>query len=281
MNRLRKGSESFHLPTGLTPSGRGRLYKTGLFSLLLHLMLIFFLILNLMPSFSRSGRAVYRVTLKPFSPPGDGRPAGRSGPGLPGTPEVPKTPESPSKAEKSRPDEGSKGSEAVETTKRDRRKGERAEKGEVPRYVKKEKKDEQPRENKLVEGLKKSDKKEMKVERERSSGKSLQEAIEDIHKRVALDEIQKKVARRSGGEKASAEGPSKAERSTGSQVTGPSSSSRSPALIGSGTGTGRWLGDRDRNGLGRITLGLFLAGVETERLLQSDLGKNQRRVDSP
>jgi len=238
MNRLRKGSESFHLPTGLTPSGRGRLYKTGLFSFLLHLMLIFFLILNLMPSFSRSGRAVYRVTLKPFSPPGDGRPAGSSGPGLPGTPEVPKTPESPSKAEKSRPVEGSKGSEAVETTKRERRKGERAEKGEVPRYVKKEKKYEQPRENKLVEGLKKSDKKEMKVEREKNSGKSLQEAIEDIHKRVALDEIQKKVARRSGGEKASAEGPSKAERSTGSQMTGSSSSSRSPALIGSGTGTG-------------------------------------------
>ena len=37
MNRLRKGSESLHLPIGLTPSGRGRLYKTGLFSLLLHL----------------------------------------------------------------------------------------------------------------------------------------------------------------------------------------------------------------------------------------------------
>lgn len=250
MNRLRKGSESFHLPTGLTPSGRGRLYKTGLFSLLLHLMLIFFLILSLMPSFNRSGRAVYRVTLKPFSPPGDGRPAGSSGPGLPGTPEAPKTPETPLKAETSRPVEGSKGSEAVETTKRDRRKGERAEKGEVPRYVKKEKKYEQPRENKLVEGLKKSDKKEMKVEREKSSGRSLQEAIEDIHKRVALDEIQKKVARRSGGEKASAEGPSKGERSTGSQVTGPSSSSRSPALIGSGTGTGTGPGSGIGTGTG-------------------------------
>ena len=249
MNRPRKGSESFHLPTGLTPSGSGRLYKTGLFSILLHFMLIFFLILNLMPSYSRSGRAVYRVTLKPFSPPGDGRPAGRSGAGLPGTPEVPKTPESPSKAEKSRPDETSKGSEAVETTKRDRRKSERAEKGEVPRYVKKEKKYEQPRENKLVEGLKKSDKKEMKVEREKGSGNSLQEAIEDIHKRVALDEIQKKVARRSGGERPSAEGLSKGERSTGSQMTGPSASSRSPALIGSGTGTGTGSG----SGLGTGT----------------------------
>jgi TonB family protein len=238
MNRLRKGSESFHLPTGLTPSGRGRLYKTGLFSVLLHFILVFFLILNLTPGYSRSGRAVYRVTLKPFSPPGDGRPAGRSGAGLPGTPEVPKTPESPSKAETSRPREDFKGSEVAETKKRDRRKGERAEKGEVPQYVKKEKKYEQPRENKLVEGLKKSDKKEMKVEREKSSGKSLQEAIEDIHKRVALDEIQKKVARRSGGERPSAEGPSKGERSAGSQTAGPSASSRSPALIGSGTGTG-------------------------------------------
>jgi TonB family protein len=238
MNRPRKGSESFHLPTGLTSSGRGRLYKTGLFSLLLHLTLIFFLILNSMPNYSRSGRAVYRVTLKPFSPPGDGRPAGRSGPGLPGAPEVPKTPESPSKAETSRPDETSKRKEAVETIKRDRRKVERAEKGEVSRYVKKEKKYEQSRENKLVEGLKKSDKKEMKVEREKSSGKSLQEAIEDIHRRVALDEIQKKVARRSGGERPLAEGLSKGERSTGSPMTGPSASSRNPALIGSGTGTG-------------------------------------------
>jgi TonB family protein len=249
MNRQRKGSESFHLPTGLTSSGRGRLYKTGLFSLLLHLTLIFFLILNSMPNYSRSGRAVYRVTLKPFSPPGDGRPTGRSGPGLPGDPEVPKTPESPSKAEKSRSDETSKGSEAVETTKRDRRKSERPEKGEVPRYVKKEKKYEQPRENKLVEGLKKSDKKERRVERENSSGKSLQEAIEDIHKRVALDEIQKKVARRSGGERPPAEGPSKGERSTGSQMTGPSSS-RSPALIGSGTGTGTGPGSGIGTGTG-------------------------------
>ncbi len=129
-------------------------------------------------------------------------------------------------------------------------KAERAEKGEVSRYVKKEKKYEQPRENKLVEGLKKSDRKEMKVEREKSSGKSLQEAIEDIHRRVALDEIQKKVARRGGGEKAPAEGPSKAERSTGSQGTGPSSSSRSPALIGSGTGTGTGSGSGTGTGTG-------------------------------
>jgi TonB family protein len=253
MNKPRKGSESLHLPTGLTPSGRGRLYKTGLFSLLLHLTLIFFLVLNLMPGFSRSGRAVYRVTLKPFSPPGDGRPAGRSGPGLPGTPEAPKTSESPLKAEKSAPDEGSKGREAVETKKRDRLKAERVEKGEVSRSVKKEKKVEQPRENKLVEGFKKSDRKEMKVERERSSGKSLQEAIEDIHKRVALDEIQKKVARRGGGDKAPAEVLSKAERSTGSQVTGPSSSSRSPALIGSGIGTGTGSGSGTGTGTGTGT----------------------------
>ena len=248
MNRLRKGSESLHLPTGLTPSGRGRLYKTGLFSLLLHLTLIFFLVLNLMPGFSRSGRAVSRVTLKPFSPPGDGRPAGRSGPGLPGTPEAPKTSESPLKAEKSAPDEGSKGREAVETKKRDRLKAERVEKGEVSRSVKKEKKVEQPRENKLVEGFKKSDRKEMKVERERSSGKSLQEAIEDIHKRVALDEIQKKVARRSGGEKATAEGPLKGERSAGSPGT--SLSSRGSALIGSGTGTGTGTGPGSGVGTG-------------------------------
>ena len=283
MNRPRKGSESFHLPTGLTPSGRGRLYKTGLFSLLLHFMLIFFLILNLMPSYSRSGRAVYRVTLKPFSPPGDGRPAGSSGAGLPGTPEVPKTPESPSKAEKSRPDETSKGSEAVETTKRDRRKAERAEKGEVPRYVKKEKKYEQPRENKLVEGLKKSDKKEMKVEREKGSGKSLQEAIEDIHKRVALDEIQKKVARRSGGEKAVGRGTLEGGTEHGEPDDRPFRLLQKSSLdwVWNRNRDRTRFRDRDRNGLGRVPLGLFLAGVETERLLQSDLGKNQRRVDSP
>ncbi len=239
MNRPRK-ERSLHLPAGSTPPEGGRLFKTGLFSVVLHLSLILFLALNLMSSSGRSGRAVYRVTLRPFSPPGDGRPAGSSGPGR--TSDIPK-PRETLKTETSGPNEALK---TAETGRTERKK---AEKGEVPRNAKMERKYEQPRQSKPVEGLKKTDKRGTKSETDKS-GRSLQEAIEDIHKRVALDEIQKKVARRSGGEKATTEGPLKGERSAGNPTTGTSLSSRGSALIGSGTGTGTGTGPGSGVGTG-------------------------------
>jgi TonB family protein len=139
-------------------------------------------------------------------------------------------------------------SEAPKIAETGRKERKKAEKGEVPRNAKTERKYEQPRESKPVEGLKKPDKRVTKSETDKSSGKSLQEAIEEIHKRVALDEIQKKVARRSGGEKATTEGPLKGERSAGSQGT--SLSSKGSALIGSGTGTGTGTGPGSGMGTG-------------------------------
>ena len=243
MNRLRQEREPLILPIGSAPPEKGRLVKTGFLSLFFHLVLILFIILNLMPAFNRGGPKAYRVTLHPFSPPGDGNPPGGSSPNHPGVPGTPESPSTPLKADKSKFSEGPKQSETRETKKLDQKKTERAERKEVPLSVKKEKKYEQSREDRLFEGLKKAEKKEKKVEEERGSGKSLQDAIEDIHKKVALDELQKKVARRSGTEKEAAEGPS----SSTSQGSG-SSSSRSSTLIGSGTGTGT--GSGSGTGLG-------------------------------
>ncbi|OGP89716.1 MAG: hypothetical protein A2156_00715 [Deltaproteobacteria bacterium RBG_16_48_10] len=245
MNRLRREIKSLHLPVGSAPLERSRLLKTGFFSLLLHMGLVIFLVLNLMSTYTRGSHAVYRVTLRPFSPPGDGMPPGGSGPGIPGTPSVPL------KTEKSKPDEGSKGSEAVKSTKSDQKRIERAEKGEVSRSTKKQKKEDLPRETTLVEGLKKTDKKVEKVEREKGSGKSLQDALEEIHKKAALDEIQKRVAQRSGTEKRAAEEPTSPSSqgpifssSKGSSVGSPGSGT------GTGTGSGRGIGTGTGSGTG-------------------------------
>ncbi len=218
---------------GLGPPDKARLVRTGFFSLFLHMALVLFLILNVTATFNRGGHKAFRVTLRPFSPPGDGNPPGGSSSKLPAVPGVSEASSAPLKAERPKPSEGPKRSETLEAKKPDK-KAERVKKGEEPLTANKQKSSEQPREDKLVEGLKKS-----------SSGKSLQEAIEDIHKRVALDELQKKVARRSGMEKGTAEGPS----SSSPQGSGPLSSRASP-LIGSGTGTGTGSGSGTGTGLG-------------------------------
>lgn len=205
MKRLRRGREAFALPRDSGLPEKGPLVKTGIFSLLLHIVLVLFLIFNSMSTFTWGGRKVYRVTLRPFSPPGDGNPPGVSGPGLSRTRQ---TLSDPSTIEKPKSDEGSKRSEIREGTKPDKRKMDRAEKGEVSGTTEKQKKQEPSKVSNLVEGLKKTGKKEKTVERERGSEKSLQEALENIRKKAALDEIQKRVARRSGGEKGTAEGSS-------------------------------------------------------------------------
>ncbi|HSB04750.1 MAG TPA: energy transducer TonB [Thermodesulfobacteriota bacterium] len=238
---MRHGNKSLHLPVGSSPFERSGLLKTGFFSLLLHMGLVLFLMLNLMSPYNRDSHAVYRVTLRPFSPPGDGNPPGgsRGASGKPGSPSVPPTVEKPA------PEKISKGSETVETPRSSRKKMERAEKKEALASIKKQKNYDPLRETKLVEGLKKTDKKVERVERERGAGKSLQEAIDEIHKKAALDEIQKKVARRSSGEKRTEEEPSP------SSSLGPvSSSSKGAPLIGSGTGTGSGKGTGTGTGTG-------------------------------
>jgi len=166
--------------------------------------------LNLRPTIFKGGPSVYRVTLRPFSPPGNGIPRGGSSPGLQGLPG--KLPAS--VGEKLKPDESFRGSESVARMKSDQKrpekKAEKSEKGE-------------------------------KLEKEKGSRKSLQEAMEDIHKKVALDEIQKRVARREKADKLSAEESIGEQSTQGSIVSSSRSSSRSESGTGTGLGSGGFL----------------------------------------
>ena len=180
------------------------LLKTGIFSLVLHVALLAFVTLNLKPGIPKGSR-VYHVTLRPFSAPGGGIQQG--GPGL-GPPSPPPGPSPPPAVENLKSGEISKGKEIVET------KQKKPEKSEI--------------------GLgKKTNKREESLEKEKGSLKSLQEAMEDVRKKVALDEIQKRVSRRGGYEKGAREGPP-----TVPPQASNGSSSGSSSASGSGSGTG-------------------------------------------
>jgi TolA protein len=154
--------------------------------------------------------SIYRVTIRPFSPRGDGGPLGSSVPGSGGSP----------------------GPEAAERLKSvEKPKMKESTKGEVAHTAKKQKSYE-PTANRTTEGLKRTLKKE-DMDKQKSY-KHLQEALEEINKKAALDRIQKKVALRARSERGTAE-ESGATRLSQSPV---SSSSGTEAGSGSGTGTG-------------------------------------------
>jgi colicin import membrane protein/protein TonB len=215
MEQLRHSRDSFH-------PDKGRLLKPGVFSLLLHIALAGFLMLNMKPTVTKGGASIYRVTIRPFSPPGDGLPQGGSGAGLPG-----RSPASPV-VEKLKPEQGFKQTETGDRAKSDPKKT--------------EKKLEKPEKGRAVQPAKK----------EKGFGKSLQEAMADIHKEVALNEIQKKVARREKTERGAKEGQPSFSPSQGS-IT---SSSRESSPAGSGTGSGAGAG----SGSGVFSTGGFPGG---------------------
>jgi len=195
--------------------------EAGVLSLLFHLVLIGFLLLSLKGGGARGGPSVYRVTLRPFSAPGGGAPRGVVGRGLPAmSPAVAKD-KGPVPPAASKPAESKKP---------------KLEKKEVSPPAKKE----APKPATAAEtvvGLKKPSKKTEKAEEVRSPNRSLEDALADIRKRVALDEIQRRVARR-GEEKAipgkPREGQQEATLSQGTTV----SSGKNLAGEGSGSGTG-------------------------------------------
>jgi len=152
--------------------------------------------------------SVYRVTIRSFSPQGDGRPLGSPTPGPPGrTVELPASPA----GEKPKPAVDQKGAETAEATKSRQKKGE-----------------------KKVEVVEKG----WSSEKRKKSLKSLEEAIEDIDKKAALEELQKKVARRDKSDKG-AKGESPVTRL-----------SQGPTASGSGTGTGTRSGSGSGTGSG-------------------------------
>jgi colicin import membrane protein len=216
VRRLRDAKERpFYLNDAAFPD-TGGLLKTGLISLFLHLVLVIILILSLKTEIRQSMATVYRVSLRPFSPPGGGILQASPGPGASGpSGGLP----SPAPVEKMTPIENTKRREVVGGIKPQRKKaekiGEKSEEGE-------------------------------KLDKRKESLKSLQEAIEDIHKRAALDEIQKRVALREKAQR-----PTTERQSVGEQpAQGPIGSSRSSSLSGSGTRTGSGSGTGTGSGSG-------------------------------
>jgi colicin import membrane protein/protein TonB len=192
---------------------KGGLWTAGIFSLLLHITLIAMLTVGVKPTMTKMKPSVYRVTIRPFSPQGDGSPLGsspmeRPGPAAispPAAPPIQKTVVEKTKDEKTKLLENQKGRKTVEG---------------------------------LKSPLKKSEKKVAMVEKEdlsekqKKSLKTLQEAIDDIRMKAALEEIKKKVGRRETLEKEQAKEGSAAPSSQGAVASG------SRTGTGSGTGTG-------------------------------------------
>jgi len=177
----------------------GGLLKTGFVSFLLHFVLAVILILSTRSTIPKIGPSVYRVTIRSsFSPHGDGTPLGNPNPGQGRAAELPASPP----GEKLKTVVDQKGTEKAEASKSRQKKAE-----------------------KKAENVERG----WSLEKRKSSLKSVQEAIEDIDKKAALDEIQKKIARRER----------LARLSQGLTVSGGAGTvSGAGAGTGSGSGTG-------------------------------------------
>jgi TolA protein len=200
------------------PSDKGRLLRAGTFSLLVHIAFLVIFSLSLKSTIPKSGFSVYRVTLRPLL--GDGLPKGGSGLQESG---------------------GLSASQPVEKVKPSEKLGkEESKKAERPLATKKQISRERVARDETIEGLKRSSKKAEKVEKERYSSKSLQEALDEIRKKAALDTIQKRIARREESEKLtrSASGVETGKRSGSGAGTGTGSGSGTGTGTGSGSGTG-------------------------------------------
>jgi len=202
MRRLQKGRGQPSLLNDSVIPDKGGLLKAGIFSLLLHFTLVVALILGMRPTIAEMHPSVYRVTIRPYSPRGNGSPLGSSTPGGSGSPLA--LPASPP-VEKPKPTGDQKKSEKTEG---------------IKSYQKKADKKADKKVEKVEEGW--------SLEKRKRSLQSLQEAMEDIRKKAALDEIRKKVALRERSDKDPTEESSKAHPSQGSTASG----------SGTGTGTG-------------------------------------------
>ena len=202
MRRLQKGRGQPSLLNDSVIPDKGGLLKAGVFSLLLHLFFVAAITLGMRPTIAEMRPSVYRVTIRHFSPQGNGSPLGSSTPGGPGSPVA--LPASPP-VEKPKPTGDQKKSEKTEGIKSYHKKAEK-------------------KADKKVENVEKG----WSLEKRKRSLQSLQEAMEDIRKKAALEEIRKKVALRERSDKDPTGDPSKAHPSQGSTVSG----------SGTGTGTG-------------------------------------------
>ncbi len=223
MRRRKEGPRRHFLHHPASPEKRG-LWAAGIFSLLLHITLITLLTVSLKPATPKMKPSIYRVTIRPYAPHGDGSPLGsslmeRPGPAVSSPPAAP--PIQKSNVEKTKP---------VEKTK----------------LVEKVKPVESQKGPKVVEGLKsppkKSEKKVAMAEKEdlseqqKESLRNLHEELEDIRRKAALDEIKKRLGRREALEKEQAREASAGPLSQGGTTSGSGTGTGTGA--GSGTGTG-------------------------------------------
>jgi colicin import membrane protein len=207
MKRRRGGIQRPHLLHHPASPEKGGLWAAGIFSLLLHITLITILTVGLRPTMTRMKPSVYRVTIRPFSPQGDGSPLGSSPMERPG-PAITKPAPLPIQktiVEKTKPVENQKGRKIVEGLKSPQKKSE-----------------------KKVATAEKED----LSEKQKNSLKTLHEELEDIRKKAALEEIKKKIVRREALEKEQAREASAGPLSQGAIASG------SGTGMGSGTGTG-------------------------------------------
>jgi TolA protein len=131
----------------------------------------------------------------------------------------------------------------------------KAEKREVTQPAKKGKISEQLKVEEKVTGLKKSSKSLETLEKEQSTRKSLEEALAEIRKKAAIDDIQKRVSRRATAESRAVPAPSEAKGQQGmSSLPGATaSSSKNLPGGGPGTGTGTGAGSGSAAGIGSGT----------------------------
>jgi TonB family protein len=241
------------------------LMRAGMLSLLLHVVLVVLLTFGLKPYTPKERLSIYRVTLRPFAPSGaiqSVNPGGRSGGPSPSQP-----------TEQMKPNESSKVSKVGEKPKPDE-KPEKPEKGGALQSFKKEKVYERWKKAELEASIRSPSKKEEKPKKERESDESLQEALADVRKKIALDNIQKRVERRTeggksgGGQKAAGQKAEGQPPVDSSQSQG-GSSSKGGIASASGTGTG------SAAGIGSGSGGYPIGGVPWGSPLGSSVGSSK------
>jgi len=205
--------------------------RAGIFSLLLHIGLVVLLTFGLRPATPKERLSIYRVTLRPFSPPGgiqSARPGGSTG----GT-----SLSQPTEQLKLSDKEGRAG----EQPKLDR-KVQKPEKGDVLQSAKKQQVYERWRKAEIEAGIRSPSQKGEKPKKERESNTSLQEALADIHKKAALDNIQKRVEKRAlegkSAGRQTGEGQPPFDSSQSQTISSPKGGSGSDVGTGSGSGIG-------------------------------------------
>jgi TonB family protein len=228
MKRLRGREDYSRFSVDSAQVNTRGLMRAGTLSLLLHIGLVVLLTFSLKPYTPKERLSIYRVTLRPFAPSGaiqSVNPGGRSG-----------SPPASQPTEQVKPDESSKVSKIGKKPKPEEKALE-PEKGGDLQSFKKEKVYERWKKAELEAAIRSPSQKE-KPKKERESKESLQEALEDVRKKIALDNIQKRVEKRTeggrsgGGQKTAVQPPIDS-----SQIQGGSSSKGGPALS-EGTGTG-------------------------------------------